>query len=170
MVLGGGFSNDNRLFPIDQISPYSLCRLAEGIHIHRLIPGSKIVLSGDGIRVSGNQADLMAQAAISLGVDPSFIEKLTRAHNTNDEAKRFYSTFGTKGSLILVTDAIHITRAMKLFRKAGLFPVAAPTNHLNKKDSEESRFTWIPSAINIHKMELAMHEYEGIAWIWVGGE
>jgi uncharacterized SAM-binding protein YcdF (DUF218 family) len=169
MVLGHGYTNDKKLPHIDQLSANSLFRLMEGIRIHQLISGSKIVFSWGEVKASEKYSDAMSQAAISLGVDTSFIKKINRVKNTKDEAERFYSTFGRKGSLIIVTDAVHMPRAMKLFRKAGLDPIASPTNHLNKLDPDETRFLCIPSASNIYKMEIAVHEYAGMIWNLAGG-
>ncbi len=169
MILGAGYYADDRFTAIDRISANSLCRLAEGIRLQRLITGSKIVLSGDNTSEHGNQAELMTRAAVSLGVQSSFIEKIGGARNTGDEASRFYSTFGNTGSLILVTDAVHMPRAMKLFRKAGLNPVASPTNHLIKKEPADNGFKRIPLADNIVNMEYAIHEYAGLLWTDLGG-
>jgi uncharacterized SAM-binding protein YcdF (DUF218 family) len=169
MVLGAGFTYDKKMTAVDQLSSNSLCRLAEGIRLHRLISGSKIVFAGHTTNRSYDQAEILARASISLGVDSSRIKKIGRVINTNDEANRFYSTFGKSGSLIIVTDAIHMPRAMKLFRKAGLNPIASPTNRLNKLDPVEPQFLWIPSARNIYKMEMAVHEYAGMIWNYTGG-
>ena len=167
MVLGANFSGDQKLSPNNKLSSIALGRLVEGIRLHRLIQGSKIVFSDNIPKLIGNQADIMTQAAIALGVKSACIEKITMVKHTKDEAKKFYSTFGSKGSLILVTDAIHMPRAMKLFKKAGLHPVASPTNYLNTLDSPET--FWIPSASNISKMEKVFHEYVGMACNWAVG-
>jgi uncharacterized SAM-binding protein YcdF (DUF218 family) len=129
-----------------------------------------LVLSGYGGRLSLTQAEVLAKTAVSLGVDPADIKLLTTTKNTSDEAKTYFREFGKKTKLILVTDAVHMPRAMKLFRKAGLDPVPAPTNHIIKHGTVKSPFTWMPSSSNIYKMEVAMHEYGGLVWSWIGGE
>ena len=57
-------------------------------------------------------------------------------------------------------------RAMYLFQKTGLNPLAAPTNHLIKKGKHTCFWDWLPSSANIRKMECAIHEYAGLAWAW----
>ena len=69
---------------------------------------------------------------------------------------------------LLVTDAIHMPRAMLLFQKAGQKPIAAPTNHLVKSKQKQDISDWGPSALNIEKMEYAMHEIFGLAWVKTG--
>ena len=163
MVLGAGLTGTSDLSANNELSASSICRLVEGIRIHRLISGSKIVFSGYSSGQLANQADIMEQAAISLGVEASHINKVNWARNTSDEANRFYTSFGKRGSLIIVTDAIHMPRAMKLFRKAGLNPIASPANYLNRNEP------FIPFAINIRIMEMVIHEYLGMVWNYAGG-
>ena len=45
LILGGGHTNDSRLPANNQLSTNALGRLAEGIRIHRELPGSKIITS-----------------------------------------------------------------------------------------------------------------------------
>jgi len=165
VVLGGGFSNDVNLPPNDRLTGNSLFRLTEGVRLHKLIPGSILVVTGNSNGYEENQADLMAKTAISLGVNTSCIKKITPAKNTSDEAFGFYSTFGYKSPLIVVTDAVHMPRAVTLFRKAGLDPVAAPTNHLIKDSPYKWLSGFIPASCNISKMEIVIHEYAGLLLI-----
>jgi len=165
VVLGGGFSNDDNLPPNDRLTGSSLFRLTEGIRLHKLISGSVLVVTGNSDGDAENQADLMAKAAISFGVNTSCIKKITAAKNTSDEAFGFYSTFGYKSPLIVVTDAVHMPRAITLFRKAGLDPVAAPTNHLIKDSPHKWLSGFIPVSDNISKMEIVIHEYAGLLLI-----
>jgi uncharacterized SAM-binding protein YcdF (DUF218 family) len=158
MVLGAGLSGTSDLPANSKLSTSSVCRLVEGIRIHRLLDSSKLVFSGDKFGSLESQADVMAQAAISLGVDKNAIEKVYNVSNTSDEAERFFSSYGRKGVLILVTDAIHMPRAMKIFRKAGLDPIASPSRYLVRNEPA------LPLADNIRIMEMVLHEYFGLAW------
>ena len=108
--------------------------------------------------------------ALSQGVKESDIKLLATKRNTGDEAKTFFSEFGNENTLILVTDAAHMPRAVILFKKAGLDPVPAPANHLFKKNSSRSPFSWLPAGGNVVKMEVAVHEYAGILWSRMGGK
>ena len=46
MVLGSGHTSDPALPANNQLSHNALGRLAEGIRLHRLLPGSKLITSG----------------------------------------------------------------------------------------------------------------------------
>jgi len=169
IVLGGGHSDGKRLPVNDRLSGSALGRLVEGIRIYKMIPGSYLITSGYSGGLSVSQAEVVKEAAIMLGVDSSMIKILPTTRNTFDEATTYKKNFGSSGSVIVVTDAIHMPRAMMLFKKAGLTPIADPTNHLIKKSTAKSPFSWIPSAGNIEIIEYAIHEYAGIFWTKIGG-
>ena len=46
LVLGGGHTNDSRLQAYDKLSGAALCRLAEGVRLHHLLPESTLITSG----------------------------------------------------------------------------------------------------------------------------
>lgn len=171
MVLGAGYSDDSSLPPNDQLNTTTLGRLTEGLRLYRLFPGSKIVTGDFQGRLAFSQAISISNTAIALGVNESDIITIKLAsNNTNGEAEAYFREFGKSNQLILVTDAIHMPRAMMLFRKVGLDPIPAPTNHLIKQGSVKDPFSWLPSISNINKMNAAMHEYLGMAWAKWGFE
>ena len=169
MVLGSGFSDDSRLSPNSRLSVMAMGRVAEGIRMHRLVPESTIVFSGYKGKLSVSQAEVSADAAVSLGVGRSSTATLTTTRTTLDEAETFFSTYGPGGTLILVTDAIHMPRAMKLFKASGLDPIASPTNYIIKRNSVSKPELPLPRAEHIRNMENAVHEYAGHLWYSLGG-
>ena len=84
--------------------------------------------------------------------------------NTQREAFDYTKKFGTKNTLLLVTDAIHMSRAMFLFQKAGQKSIPAPTNHMVKSNRKIDLSDRGSSAFNIVRMDYAMHEIIGLAW------
>ena len=169
LVLGAGFSDDERLPPNTNLSETALVRLCEGIRIHHLIPGSTIITSAKGWEGEISQAEVTAQAAIVLGVDSAQVKMQKKPDNTMEEAQQYKLLFGDSAQLILVTSATHMPRAMYLFQKEGLHPVAAPTNYLIKKEKHHRFWDWLPSTDNIRRMECAFHEYLGLAWAKIIG-
>lgn len=165
MHLGAGSTNDKRLPANSKLSGNTLVRLAEGIRIYREVPGSKIVTSAFGGKNEDiSQAEITAEVAVILGVNKKDIYKQTKPENTWMEATEFKRLFGNSVQPVVVTSAIHMPRAMYLFRKAGLNPIAAPTDFKIKKDKNRDFWFWLPSAGNINKMESAIHEYVGLLW------
>lgn len=170
VVLGGGHVADGRLPYNDQLSDPALKRLVEGIRLHRLIPGSQLVLSGfarEGLPDS--HAQVMAKVALMLGVSPADTLLLNTPQNTMQEAQAYYQRFGQGHPLIVVTTAIHIPRAIMHFQSAGLYPVAAPTGFMLKRDALPRRFSLLPSERYLTKTKQALHEYVGMVhggWAW----
>jgi uncharacterized SAM-binding protein YcdF (DUF218 family) len=171
MILGGGYSDDPSLPPNDQLNTTTLGRLTEGLRLYRLIPGSRLVTGDYNGTLIFSQSVSIEKTAVALGAKESDIIafKLTR-NNTKGESEAYYSQFGSSNPLIVVTDAIHMPRAIKLFRMAGLNPIPAPTNHILKHGSKKNPFSWLPSISNVGRMEAAMHEYVGMIWTRLGGE
>ncbi len=165
LVLGGGSTNDKRLPANSQLAESSVARLSEGIRIHRLFPGSTLITSGYAGKSNNTpHAIVSAKAAMLLGVDSASIKSQETPENTWQEALIYKQMFGDSADLVLVTSAIHIPRAMYLFRKAGLNPIAAPADFMIKNRKRKSISYWFPSAKNIEKMEGAIHEYVGLLW------
>jgi len=170
IILGGGHSDDKDLSPNNQLSITALGRLVEGIRIHMMIPGSRLILSGYNGRSELSQAGILYRTALIFGVDSASMVMQTLPANTMMEAKEYSRNFGTENKLIVVTSDIHMPRAMLLFKKAGLDPIAAPTNQIIKYGSVKYRWRWMPSAGYISMMEAVIHEYAGMLWTIVGGK
>lgn len=162
MVLGGGHTSDARLPANNQLSGSALGRLVEGIRIHRQHPGSLLILSGFPGRDPVSNAEVMYEAALLLGVERENMAILPEPESTRQEALAYRETFGDSHPLIIVTTATHIPRSMIWFRKAGLDPIAAPTNHTIKKSPAARPRWWLPSPDNISLVDRAVYEYAGI--------
>ena len=159
--LGGGYTADPRLEPTSQLSSVSLGRLAEAIRIARMFDKSILVVSGNIASGEESMASVSRKAAIQLGWEERRIVALETPATTQQEAIAFTDRFGKKVNLILVTDAIHMPRAMKFFREQGVTPFPAPTNYLIKKDKTLFSLGWIPSAENLQLMDRVWREYLG---------
>ena len=171
LVLGGGQTNDSRLPANSQLSRGALARLTEGIRILNHLDGSILVTSGySGKREDIPQAEVLAQTAMLLGIGSGRIKKQTLPKNTWMEATEYKRIFGDSTTLVLVTSAIHMPRAIYLFQKAGLNPIPAPTDYLVKKGEKINPLFWMPKSGNIAKTEAAVHEYVGMAWYRLGGK
>jgi uncharacterized SAM-binding protein YcdF (DUF218 family) len=170
LVLGSGYETDNRLSNCAQLNTTGLVRLAEGIRLHRLIPGSKLIFSGYKGSQPLPQALVTSLAARELGVDSLCTATVTEPWNTKSEAAEYFKRFGTFYKLYLVTDATHMPRAISHFRNQGLNPIPAPTNFIIRKNNiEYSYLKYFPSSENIRRTEIAIQEYLGRLWARLGG-
>jgi uncharacterized SAM-binding protein YcdF (DUF218 family) len=173
VVLGGGKVPDLTLLAIDQLEPQSLIRLVEGIRLHRLFPESKLLVSGGGIFDNISEAELMAKAAQSLGVNKEAIVIESDSRDTKDQAKLIRTMVG-HNVFILVTSASHMPRSMAMFKKQGLHPIAAPTDHIIKervKETSPIHFLHIlPTSYDAQVVEQVFYEYLGILWAKLRGQ
>ena len=68
VVLGGGSREDKALTPEDRLGDASLKRLLEGVRLSRLLPQSRLVLSGGDYQGISPDALIMQQVALDQGV------------------------------------------------------------------------------------------------------
>ena len=169
VVLGGGLSPDTDLPDHDQLSDSSLSRLIEGIRIHRQIPGSRLLLSGGAPFDAVSEAEVMAEAAVSLGTNRQALYLDTYSRDSKDQAKEVKKIVGSR-RFILVTTAAHMPRVMALFEKQGLMPIPAPTDFRINKRQHISPAMFFPWANNLRQAEFAIHEYLGLIWAKLRGQ
>lgn len=160
-VLGSGYTLDKRLPANAQLGLVALGRLAEGIRIHRDIKNSVIICSGYSPLGLETQAQVTKRAAIVLGVEADRLQTLNTPSTTMEEAEALGEKFNKTSQLIIVTDAIHMPRAMKLFKREGFNAIAAPTNYKVNEGPTQSEIKWWPSMGNIELMNYVIHEYLG---------
>ncbi|MEP7109910.1 MAG: ElyC/SanA/YdcF family protein [Ferruginibacter sp.] len=161
-VLGSGYTLDKRLPANAQIGLVALGRLAEAIRIHRSIKNSVIICSGYSSIGLETQAQVTKRAAIVLGVEEGKLETLNNPGTTGEEAKELGRRYDKSSTLFIVTDAMHMPRAIKLFKAEGFDPIAAPTNYKVTEGPGREGMKWWPSFDNIGLMNYVIHE-------WLGG-
>ena len=130
VVLGGSVTDNPRLPITSRLNPTPLVRAVEAARVHRLLPGSRIITSGRGGGTT-SEAEMMSQLLVSLGVKGSDIVIDDRSSSTEEQALATRHLVGG-AKFVLVTSAIHMPRAMFLFTREGMQPIAAPTDHLVK--------------------------------------
>ena len=169
VVLAAGLVEDPSV-PIQlQISHHSRVRLMEGIRLHGLLPGSKIILTG-GTGFDGPPgATILSRVAEELGVSKSDMVLEVESRDTKDHPL-YIRHWVQEDPFILVTSAFHMPRAMKLFLKQGLQPIPAPAGPWKPVQKFWSTGNLFPTASGLRLAELAYHEYLGLAWAWVRGQ
>jgi uncharacterized SAM-binding protein YcdF (DUF218 family) len=168
VVLGGGHQSDPSLPANSQISAAALGRVVEGVRLHNVIPGSKLLLSGGAVFDPVPEAEVMAQVARFLGVRPQDIRLEPDSLDTADQAEFIAKMIGRE-QFILVTSAAHMLRAMALFRKRGMQPIPAPADFQVRRAQRLSPDWFFPRAASLGWEEIALHEYLGLVWAWLRG-
>ena len=169
LVLGSGHNTNESLSITSQVSSVASVRINEGIRIFKILKqkneNAKIVFSGYKGFDKNYHSFMASQLALSLGVNKEKIIKLNKPVDTRQEAIEMKKIVGNK-PFILVTSASHMKRAILLFKKQGLNPIAAPTYHLGHEDEGYSN---IFSSENLYKVKVAFHEYLGLVWSYIRG-
>ena len=160
---GGGHTSDPRLPAMAQISLASLARLMEGIRIHNKLRKSKLILSGGAIFDPHPEARVMADVALSLGINAKNMVLESDSKDTEDEARLIRKIVGDN-RFVLVTSASHMPRSMMYFRKLGMRPIPAPTDYLVKESQGIHPGMFFPAAGSLVKTQRAIYEYLGLAW------
>jgi uncharacterized SAM-binding protein YcdF (DUF218 family) len=109
----------------------------------------------------------MVLLARTLGVPPEKLVAESQSRDTYGNA-RGVQAFVKEVPFLLVTSASHMPRAMDIFQKLGMKPIAAPADFHFSKHHEYSDF--LPSGENLATMEALVHEYLGLAYLtlWPG--
>ena len=163
VVLGGGHTFDPQLPVTSQIGGGSVARLVEGIRLYKMLPGSKLILSGGSTFDPVPNAKIMADVAVAIGVDKQDLILESSSKDTKDQARLIKEIVG-KDSFVMVTSASHMPRSMALFEKQGMKPIPAPTGYGVKQRQRPRPGMFFSGASALRKAEIAFHEYLGMAW------
>ena len=136
-------------------------RAWEAVRLYQQRPDIKIITSGYSLYDDISEAEKVAGLLKESGVKTENILMQSDAKDTKEEAMALKNRIGTT-PFILVTSAYHMPRAMKLFQKEGVNPIAAPAD-INNPD--EDGINSILLGDQLMKTEKALHEYLGLLWL-----
>lgn len=168
VVLGGGQTSDPKLPVTSHLRSDSLFRVLEGVRLYKAGPGRKLILSGGAVFGAVPESRTMSRLALIMGVNPQDIIQESASRDTEDQAGLLKPLVGQDG-FFLVTSAYHLPRAMAMFQKQGLTPMAAPAGHWVREAPYRSPGGLFPDSVGLHHAEIALHEYLGLAWARLRG-
>lgn len=163
VVLGGGRIADAPEYGgQDILSAATLQRVGYAARLHRET-GLPILASGgrpDGSEES--EAAIIARALEAFSVPVKWLEGESdnTAENAQFSARMLRAAGVTR--ILLVTDALHMQRARRIFRETGLEVAAAPTIFYTAQRWAPDDF--LPKAVWLQRSSYAMHEWIGLAW------
>jgi uncharacterized SAM-binding protein YcdF (DUF218 family) len=162
VVLGCDVNPNPQLTANSQLGNCAKSRLVEGLRLAYFYPNAYLIVSGGGIGNVTNSA-LMAQTAISLGVNPKRIKQNPAAMDTADEAK-FLAPALVDYKVALVTSASHMKRAKDLFYVQGIDALPAATDFYDFSAWPPHK-QFIPSVGVLKAVTAYWHEIIGRTWI-----
>lgn len=137
----------------------------EALRLYNHIDNAKIITSGYKAHKDIPEAISTAKLLQSVGIPKDDIIIHPQPKDTKEEAIKIKELLGQK-PFFLVTSAYHMTRAMGIFQKEGLNPIASPTNYI----TQYTNINTIPKGKSLLESEIALHEYIGIVWAKIKGQ
>lgn len=164
VILGGGM---NPLAPEygdgPVLLPRTLERLCYGVYLHRWL-GLPIALVGGAVIYGAEPEGMLMYRVINedFHVPARWVEADSR--NTAENAA-FARKLLPVDRILLVTHALHMRRARRMFEAAGFDVVPAPLGFRTDFDlAMISVFDFIPSVDALSLVHDALHEYLGLLW------
>ena len=168
VLTGGGYPVRGGL--LSSAFPHgSAYRFLGGVELSsRLGPDCLIIFSGSAGRERRDlaTADTMKELSLLLISGPEVLAEAqsgsTSEHPANVKPLLRSSPF------VLITSAVHMPRAMRSFKRAGLNPIAYPVDFL----AVEGDYGWmslIPSVENLWKLNVAFREYLALLFYTITG-
>ncbi len=170
IVLGGYILSvdDNRPRPL--LGPDSLYRCFHAVEVYRRIGPCPVIVSGGQVDPDDPRpalAPVMREFLITQGVDPADLILEDRSGSTFEnavECARVLQSEGIDpGKIALVTEAVHMPRALSCFRKQGINAIPSPCNWRTSA-FKPSLSAILPDPSAAVSIQQVFHEWLGLAW------
>jgi len=173
VVLGGGIELADATRVRAEMNSATLTRCLHGARVYHRGKPCPVVVSGGRV---GNRpstpavAHLMRDFLRAQGIDDADLIVEDRSRTTHENAVECRKLLDQLGidEVILVTDATHMFRALRAFRKQGIAAVASACNHRATQFGWDV-FDFLPSAAAVQYHQQVLHEWLGCVWYWVKG-
>ena len=177
VVLGRGVDQKGSLRPTTEPSYHSRNRTTCGVDLFQQGYAPKLVLTGGDARVFGagpKEAVEMKRWAVRLGVPESATMVDAEARNTYENATGTKQLLGP-ASILLVSSASHLLRAVPVFTKQGFHVTPAPCDYTSQNLPGESwddmdLFDFLPSDMALQDSREAITEVAGVVIYWLTGK
>ena len=169
VVLGSGHGGPSAWPAIDRLIPSGLVRVAEAVRLARLLPAAKLIVSGNTGSGLVSHAQVLEEAAVSLGIEPGRIVRLDTPRDTHQEVIEITKRVGD-APFALVTSAAHMPRAMALCERAGLHPFPCPAGFMLRPDAGD-HVIWLSWDLDAFDCSTkAVYERLGALWERLRGQ
>ncbi len=169
VVLGGGVEGGRSGW---RTTPHLLAgadRVWFGAQLYRAGRAPVLIFSGGNSEWSTAdepESKAMQKFANDLGVPPAAVLLEDRSRNTQENAEYTNQLMGEHGfkTILLVTSAVHMPRALATFRRLGINVTAAPTD-FDAITPRSILLRWLPDTETLDQSSKALKEYAGL-WIY----
>jgi len=149
----------------------ALTRTDSAIRLYRAERAPLILLSGAALDGSQSEAESMANTLRKNGVPDQALLLEKSSFNTYENAvysARILKELGIT-RVLLVTSALHMPRAMAVFSKQGLTPIAAPSAPQIVVPDDTAFSFWLPDERSFFASRSIIKEYAGLLVYWLRG-
>ena len=166
VVLGGGWRRAPEYGGRTTVNQLSLERLTHGVWLHRQT-GLPLALTGGRVYGGEDEAEATLMARVlehEFELEPRWVE--TASRNTAENAQFTAKLLRDSGvsSILLVTHAFHMPRAVPAFERQGLRVIAAPMGFYAGRPLRFKASRLIPTTGSYNRSYFALHELLGQAW------
>jgi uncharacterized SAM-binding protein YcdF (DUF218 family) len=169
VVLAGGVfpATGGESGSVLQTNTYLRCR--RGAWLWKRSPQLPVlVCGGPSFEVPVPAANTMREVMVAEGVPESLVWMEDRSRSTYENALFGAEILRRKGirRIVLVTEAYHMPRSERAFRKQGIDVIPAPCNFTTVEPGPKGL---MPSADAVLTNEFTLHELFGLAWYKIAG-
>lgn len=176
VVLAGGILPKGSLRPTHELTELAMHRTICGADLFQQGWAPRLLLAGGDAMVFGEgpkESIEMKKLATRLGVPANAIVVETRSRTTYESAVETKQILGD-ATVIVVTSAHHIPRALALFRKQGLEPIGYPCGYMARNRPGDvwdgNPFALIPTVWALSESTRAVSELVGTVAYWAAGK
>jgi uncharacterized SAM-binding protein YcdF (DUF218 family) len=150
----------------------SVIRTLAGLDLYRQLGGRPVVVTGGPTPRSGGVplAQVMADRLMAEGVNPADVLVEGHARTTYENGVLTADLLRPRGArrVALVTEALHMPRAIRVFEAQGLAVVPVACNHVALRPPEFPR-ALLPGAGAAYGVQRGAHEWLGLGWYFLRG-
>jgi uncharacterized SAM-binding protein YcdF (DUF218 family) len=171
VVLAGYVRPASETVPADELGSDTLQRCLHAAKLYKAKPRPILVSGGKNGPTGPTLAQSMRDFLAGQGVKKEDLLTEEESGTTYENAKFSGEILSKRGfnRMVLVTSAFHMARSERCFRALGFQVVTSPC------DYHSVRAVWTPCDFllpNPHSavgVEMALHEWLGMAWYWLSG-
>ncbi len=165
VLLGGATRGDTHMGTLGDLNQQA-DRLVHAVALYKAGKAPVILVSGGGQPGERPEAELMRDLLEVMGVPERTILLERASRDTHQNAEYTAALLKNRGvsSILLVTSAFHMRRAMPLFSGRGLEVIPAPTDY-QRVVAPPVVPPWLPAVENLGRTSYALREYVGY-WVY----
>ena len=168
VVLSGSMQRDDELGEQVRVGPETFYRCYHAVHLYQKAGRCRLVLTGGKVDTSEPGpalAKVMQDFVTELGVQADDVVCEDQSSTTYQNAlfSKDLLDHPSGGRIFLVTDAVHMPRAIFSFEAQGVTVIPAPCN-FHARRFELTCADFLPSTKAAADVSYAAHEWVGLAW------